>query len=420
MKFVVSGGYGYGNVGDEAQLAGVIDEIRTHFEGSSITALSPNVNYTNSQHEVDKVVLASRVCVFHQFRFPWLYNIRNKRNDSLVKNFANRVFKGLFWVLLLSFLARVYVFQKTRIWVGTKQQGELVKEIESADVLFISGGGYLTEATLSRLLDTSMLILSAGILQTKVLVSGQTIGHIRGRCNSLIFRKALNSCKLVSTRDPDDSIQSLEQLLTEKEFDSKVLFTSDDALFVSGVESTSEYDGYVGLQLHYWGDAPKDEVLKFYKAVVDKLISLDVNDIVLFSMHPSDEGALADLAALCPSVRLFKYEYDYKEIISFIKDLKFIVSMKHHPLIFAMGGGKPVISINFSEYYEHKNIGALKNFDLSRFTSMLNYNDMNYVLGLIEELCDDKNNFGRLLSDRLNDARLRRMSYWQRVKDITS
>ena len=42
--------------------------------------------------------------------------------------------------------------------------------------------------------------------------------------------------------------------------------------------------------------------------------------------------------------------------------------MKHHPIIFAMGEDVPAISLNLFRYYEHKNIGALAQYGMDRFS----------------------------------------------------
>jgi hypothetical protein len=49
--------------------------------------------------------------------------------------------------------------------------------------------------------------------------------------------------------------------------------------------------------------------------------------------------------------------------------------MKHHPIIFAFGESVPVLSMSLSEYYSHKNIGALKLFNLERYNINLNQAD---------------------------------------------
>ena len=96
MNFLISGGHGYGNVGDEAQLAGIISEIRSNFQNSNITVLSPNPKYTLDQHSCDKCILASREALFFQTRFPQLYNIRLKRNGSIFMKFGNFCLKVIF------------------------------------------------------------------------------------------------------------------------------------------------------------------------------------------------------------------------------------------------------------------------------------------------------------------------------------
>ena len=42
--------------------------------------------------------------------------------------------------------------------------------------------------------------------------------------------------------------------------------------------------------------------------------------------------------------------------------------MKHHPIVFSISQITPVISLNYTDYYRHKNGGALALFGLSKFS----------------------------------------------------
>jgi polysaccharide pyruvyl transferase WcaK-like protein len=413
MKFLISGGYGYGNVGDEAQLAGIINEIHTNFRSTDITVMSPNPEYTYNQHACDKSILASREALFFQSRFPQLYNLRSKREGGPFVKFGNFCLKIIFWSSMVYFLINVIVFRTFGLTFSTKSISKLIKNIHSCDIFFVSGGGFLTESTLSRLLDTSMLLIAAKLLGSRCVLSGQTIGKISSRLNRVWFRWALDGCELISTRDPEDSINSLKSLMQSDEFKKNVLFTSDDALFVKSNEPIiHSYKDYVGLHLHYWGAKDTKFVVEYYKKIVHELHKKNLHKIVLFSMTKSDEEAIEDLMSNCEGLDFFKHEYDYRTVISFMQQLNFIISMKHHPLIFASGGCVPAISVNFSEYYRHKNVGALKNFGTEKLHVNLEVDKFDKISSLIEDVVSNKRTWVDLISSNLKNASNRRNSFW--------
>ena len=131
MNFLISGGHGYGNVGDEAQLAGIISEIRSNFQNSNITVLSPNPKYTLDQHSCDKCILASREALFFQTCFPQLYNIRLKRNGSIFMK-KHLLFKSCFWLLMACFLIEGNLIQSTRFTLYPKSVSNIIKNMTHA------------------------------------------------------------------------------------------------------------------------------------------------------------------------------------------------------------------------------------------------------------------------------------------------
>lgn len=83
-------------------------------------------------------------------------------------------------------------------------------------------------------------------------------------------------------------------------------------------------------------------------------------------MVPSDQTTLADLAERSPDLglRRLDYDYDFRTVRAVIARAQICITMKHHPIIFAMGEGVPALSLARGAYYHHKNLGALKLFGM--------------------------------------------------------
>ena len=416
MKFLLTGGYGYGNVGDEAQLAGILQEIRTHATASEISVLTPDPSYTTRIHDDVTSVLATRESVFFQSSFPPLYNIRLKRSDGWLKKVGNALLRILFILLFLNFILNSVFLKVFGFCVLSAKPRRVLLMLRDTNYLFVVGGGYLTEDTLSRLLDTSMLLIAARVLGTKRVVSGQTIGKLTSHFHRLILRVALRHAEVVSTRDPTDSIDALRAIDQRQSLAKQIMFTSDDALLLDPKQfHDGDYNGYVGLQLHFWGIDDEEQILNLYERIILQLRQRGIEKIVIFGMHKTDEKAINALLDRTAGTISFEYDYDYNKIISFIRQLRIVVSMKHHPLIFAMGGGVPVISINHSEYYRHKNEGALRNFGLEGYSLMNGDEAFPQFCSALDQILDDE----KILIDKmqvgLREARIRRELFWDKL-----
>lgn len=97
---------------------------------------------------------------------------------------------------------------------------------------------------------------------------------------------------------------------------------------------------------------------------------------------------------------LLKYDYDFRKIRAIISKSLFCITMKHHPIIFAVGEKKPIISIAYSKYYIHKNEGALKIFGLEKYNINIEGNDFENIF--VQKLNSINENYN-LITKELDD-----------------
>ena len=57
-----------------------------------------------------------------------------------------------------------------------------------------------------------------------------------------------------------------------------------------------------------------------------------------------------------------KHGYRPELAVALIQNANLCITMKHHPIIFAMATAVPTVSMAFDDYYHHKNYGAMKIF----------------------------------------------------------
>ncbi|WP_228568774.1 polysaccharide pyruvyl transferase family protein [Campylobacter sputorum] len=362
QRIFIVGGYGYSNTGDEAQLNTTLKNLQSFFPNYIKIVGTHNRMHTLTNHGHKTLFDSPREAFFDH----------NQSSMYDLKTFGE---KAHFWLnFMLIYLNAFLVRAELPTFFINAKKAALLNELKNCDLLFFSGGGYLTGDTLSRLHDGILMILIAKVFDIKVVLSGQTIGIWKNKFNAYLAKKAFSKVDLISTRDPSSSIKELAKIGV-----NDAIYTCDDALFCECDEAyENKFGSYIAFNIHYWGlndDKDKEKYLKCVNDIINKIISKTDFNIVFIPMTPNaDEIAMKDYLQKYPNekVQIFKYNFNFKTIRSVIKNSQLCVSMKHHPIIFAMGEKVPVISLTYSEYYMHKNAGALELFEMKDFNVDLN------------------------------------------------
>ncbi len=349
-RILVAGGYGYGNVGDEAQCNATLKLLSERFPQYQVENLTPRPDYSHGEHPGFSHEFASRSLLFNQF-FP---------NDCYtLRCGAERL---CFWLASKLALLNAYLVRADlpTLFINARK-AQFLQTLKSSSLFFFCGGGYLTGATESRLLDGLLICRICSIFNVPVVMSGQTLGLWRGRRQRALARRCLGNVRLITLRDETFSQDELERIGISG---PHVFPTHDDALFCDkAAERQVASKKYIVLNFHYWGmDNVNAQIcLAKLRRLIGWLIANTDSDLVFLPMHESDRQSYSDYISRYPSARLscYDYDFDFRKARRVIADADICITMKHHPIIFAMGEDVPVVSLAFSDYYVHKNLGAL-------------------------------------------------------------
>ncbi len=359
LKVLITGGYGYGNVGDEAQLGANIIRWK-NLTDCYIKVFSPNPEYTANHHGVESC-WAPRVVLFNSN----LSGDYGSSNKAFEKTFRKKKRK---MILSARFLRAGINLQFTSL-----EEADMLKQIKEADILHVSGGGFLTGMTRSRLWETALVIRLAHLLGTPVILTGQTIGVFKSKKDKKLAKWGLEKAQYISVRDKEESEKDLKSIGV---FGKHVESTFDDALFCEKVsDEITEYilkeqlpdagKPYLIANFHYWGQSItiQKKAAKRFAQLCDYIIEKYDFQIMFVPMVPSDEEAEQAVINNMKSKKaaVLKYNYDYKTARGLISKAEFLLTMKHHPIIFAHGEGVPAICVTLDDYYYRKNLGAMQN-----------------------------------------------------------
>lgn len=354
---LINGGYGYGNVGDEAQLSSNIERWKKKDPQSKITVLSPHPQYTSEYHKISSKI-APRVIWFNS----------NKR--------AYYWFNNPYFYFRFFLIAFRHCISANLIKLGfpisftSKEETNLLLDIKHASILHISGGGFLTGMTRSRLWENMLLLRIAHILKTPSILTGQTIGVFKSLSDKIIAYWGLSTAQSIKLRDKNASENDLKSI---RLFGSHIASYYDDALFCKTADKETVYETlkkseidplkpYFIVNYHFWGMT--DKVKKDSQEKMSNLIELigkkEKLQVLFLPMTPSDIAPLNDLKTKVNfEVKILSYEFDFKIARGVISHSECVFAMKHHPIIFAYGESIPVLSVCLDDYYYRKNKGAM-------------------------------------------------------------
>lgn len=221
--------------------------------------------------------------------------------------------------------------------------------------LYISGGGTLMQdATSTRsLLYYLFSIRQAAKAGCRVMLYGCGIGPISRPKNQKRAAKALNRyADVISVRD-QYSVDTLQQLQVTK---PEICLTADPALLIEPSQTgpTQTYlrksgicpdRDYIMFALRPWEGFQKK--LDAFAAACEYAYGHHGLIPLLYAMEPQrDEAAITAVAKKlsCPHV-LLSAGKDGRQALALVRQMKAVVSMRLHSLIFAAGQGVPVVGV---------------------------------------------------------------------------
>lgn len=285
-KILISGYYGFNNIGDEAILKGLIEGISSRLAQVDMVVLSKFPDFTAKKHNVRAI---NRINLFKIFR-----------------------------------------------------------EMRSMDVLVSGGGSLLQDVTSKRSIAyyLGLIWLAKKIFRKKVMIYSQGIGPVTQKYNRLLVERILNSVDIINVRD-EKSKQELMEIGVRKEIvvTTDTVFSIPGPSLERGRQILWKIDRkkdrpYVGISVRYWKDCSEKvrrETVKFCERLVRESGSRPV--LIPFHFH-QDLRLMKEIQRSLPEdIReevLMMEQYLYvDDYLSLIGNMEIMAAMRLHGLIFA-------------------------------------------------------------------------------------
>lgn len=196
MKIILSGGWGYGNLGDEAILISSLKILNTIYSNAQITVLSfnPELSYLNIKNEFPDIKIIES---FHSYLFGYerkYYKLNVGLFDKIVHRILRSRYMIFFWNSKIDLMIKLqrYYFKKISVIYESL--------FTSADIFILSGGGYINDWSTS-LISKYLEVLYADRYSLPIFSIGQTIGPFNKESHFNLARKMFLKVKYSVFRD---------------------------------------------------------------------------------------------------------------------------------------------------------------------------------------------------------------------------
>lgn len=327
MNIILTGGWGYGNIGDDAILSATIFNLKKLYPKSSIRVLTYDLEegHIFKEKSISVEYCSHHYCDFSSSlvryqpldsRYSFLYKLYLKIVDKLIDS---KIFHDFIW---------------------KKNTKNVQKIIEGSDLFIMCGGGYFNEKWMSKARSTLNELEYAQSKNLKTWVVGPTIGKFFPTFNDRISN-ILRRAEFVTVRDIV-SQKRLQDLGIESEI------ITDIAMTHRGELKKNNDSNSLGIIITSANPLFQDIVVANIKEFLAKNPGFSIRLIL-------SRRWKGDFRAICNIQRKLHAESIYAEIVvpssiidaeKQVSSCKIVISQNLHGLIIAARNGVPVISLN--------------------------------------------------------------------------
>lgn len=413
MNIGIFGATGSYDFGDYAMMIHNIQELyaldREHT--FTIYTLSKEITYDNIEQNIKDEGLLKRINVVDD-------NCIDENKISY--DFVSKVYRKMYRILKKRDIREKFyenLYNDTLKNSFGDYGDEFTNSLKDVDLCLFNGGGYLQNSWQYHNIRFMAEIQMAKKLNKPVIFMSNSVGPM-ARYDSYT-RETLPLVDHIMVRDGKNFSWKLldEYCVTKKVNGPDDLFDACDKYCKNKSVNEGEY---VMIEIMAWiSRAPKgaEFVTKVLAQFINYLIQEENKKIRLINFDKEDILAKKTMSSLFTMIKEPKkmqamYEIcNMYEVFEWYKGCSYSLSFKYHPVILALGSGKPCSAIitDNDGYYRSKLEGAFMNCNMDEKTHVIHISDMNFenlkklYLATKEQVCDEsvKRNLYHIREDYL-------------------
>jgi len=285
---------------------------------------------------------------------------------------------------------------------------EVLLSIKETDLLISGGGSLLQDVTSTRSLLYYLTLMKLALMFKKpIFVYANGIGPINKKINRILTRNILNKVDYISLRD-NLSKEYLEKLGVKNK---NIKVTADPVFTLKATEENLAIGilenekipidkPIVGISIRSW-DNEDEKILIELTKTIDYLINTKRVNVILIPMHYKEDIKISKRLLELTNLEgcfILRNEYPVENILSIIKKMDLIISMRLHTLIYAASQATPMIGI----VYDPKVEGFLKELEYDYYVDV---NDIKseHLVDYIEKIYTNKQTIVNKMTQKKED-----------------
>jgi polysaccharide pyruvyl transferase CsaB len=321
---IISGYYGFKNIGDDAMLMGIIDSLKKYKSDVRAIVLSKDPVETKKLYGVD--------------------SIKRTSLDSVFKAMKN---------------AKLFIYGG----------GNIIQDNTSTRSLFY----YLGSIWLAKLMGLKVMFYANGIGPLNKKINMKLTKQIMNRVDTITLREKLSleeliclgvdKPRIVLTADPALTVEMEPSIHTDKIF-------SEEGIELSGP--------YVGFSLRQWQGREKYEevIAKTADYMIDKY---GIKPVFIPMHNPGDLIVIESVVSKMKGKGyVIRKKYDVSQTMGIISKMEFLIGMRLHALIFAASLGIPIIGLvyepkieGFLQYVNQPSAGYVQHLEFDKLKELV-------------------------------------------------
>lgn len=395
-KIYVSGGWGYGNRGDNAILEGTLQAFRDSLPDATLTISSFSSEEIEANHGL-----------------PTTPSMHALLYGSRIGGLWNRL------------SLRLWEWSRRRFPLSKAMQ-KMADALKRHDVVLLAGGGYFNDGWRSMRAAQYATIRLAHHAGTPVVLCAQTLGHFTDQSIAGDLRRHLALVHEIAVRDK----RSVETARKAGRADGRLSLSADQANLLTPLGELPERKTViVGLMVQNFrthfgqhGASPSGRVSAgtYLPTLVRVLMRVASSRCVRYRLIPStvwDEVTIAKLAAL---LREAGVEFELvknplaAEYIHACQSVDLMISTNMHPIIIAASNYRPSIALSYS----FKIDDYMESLGMSDFNFRIDDFEEGVLVGKIEALMSDTRRFSKLVKEHKVNIDALAMRNLEIVRDL--
>jgi len=246
--------------------------------------------------------------------------------------------------------------------ISTESMSAYLDEVEKADVVLVSGGGFVTDAFEYHAVSVLQTLAQAQSYSKPTAMFGQGLGPVKSKKLKAWVKKVLPKLGFITLRE---SVYSKPLAVSSGQSVNKITVTGDDAIELAFSKKPVKLGAKLGVNLRVAAYSEVGEsTIGEFKTVLSEVaneLSIELSGVPI-SIHEADSD-LTSIRNILDDQTLDEKDYDsIDKIINKVGGCRLVITGSYHAGVFALSQGVSVIAIVASDYYRQKFEGLAYQF----------------------------------------------------------